>query len=382
MDVTHIANSTKKIIYANVIYNVGKTLLSEAELLQLQSPSHGHFSYLNEKLNLHVYRVTTTTNSKLIDGIQFHFFKGKTSKFWLAIHLHLHLRRLKPDVVMVHGFSNPIQLFCLWLLVRSKIIIHYNGGGTPGGLTSQLQKMARFFVKHFAFTSKEQTKDFITKKFIHPRATIYEIPEGSTDQKQFSKQTARQSLGLLPNETVFLWVGTLNANKDPITVLKGLSEFLSKNNTYKFLMIYRTAELLDEVEQFISSYPNLKSQLLLVGSLPRNELAKYYFSADYFVLGSHYEGSGYSLIESMACGCIPIVTNIPSFYKLTNNGQLGVLWETGNVNSLQGAISKALQLDVLTESEKVVSHFEKELSFKAIAEKQLNMITRISAGYS
>lgn len=381
MDVTHIANSAKKIIYANVIYNVGKTLLSEAELLQLQSPSHGHFSYLNEKLSLHVYRVTTTTNSKLIDGIQFHFFKGKTSKFWLAIHLHLHLRRLKPDVVMVHGFSNPIQLFCLWLLVRSKIIIHYNGGGTPGGLTSQLQKMARFFVKHFAFTSKEQTKDFITKKFIHPRATIYEIPEGSTDQKQFSKQTARQSLGLLPNETVFLWVGTLNANKDPITVLKGLSEFLS-NSTYKFLMIYRTAELLDEVEQFISSYPNLKSQLLLVGSLPRNELAKYYFSADYFVLGSHYEGSGYSLIESMACGCIPIVTNIPSFYKLTNNGQLGVLWETGNVNSLQGAISKALQLDVLTESEKVVSHFEKELSFKAIAEKQLNMITRISAGYS
>ncbi len=381
MTETKVNTSTKKIIYANVIYNFGKTLLSEEELLQLQSPSHGHFSYLNETLHLHVYRVTTTTNSKLVNGIQFHFFKGKTSKFWLATKLHLHLRKLKPDVVMVHGFSNPIQLFCLWLLVRSKIIIHYNGGGTPGGLKGQLQKWARFFVKYFVFTSKEQTKDFITKRFIHPQATIYEIPEGSTNKKQFSKQTARQHLNLLPSDIIFLWVGTLDANKDPITVLKGLSEYLSKNKTYKFLMIYRTSALLNEVKQFISSYPNLKSQIVLVGSLPQNELDNYYCSADYFVLGSHYEGSGYSLIESMACGCVPIVTSIPSFYTLTNNGQLGVLWETGNVSSLQEAISKALKLNTSTESEKVVSHFEKELSFKAIAEKQWRMITSVNTSY-
>lgn len=381
MAVNKINNSAKKIIYANVVYNFGKTLLSEEELLQLQSSSHGQFKYLNEKLELHVYRVTTTTSSKLVDGIQFHFFKGSTSKFWLAIQLHLHLRKLKPDVVMVHGFFNPVQLFCLWLLVRSKIIIHYNGGGTPGGLTGQLQKLARFFVKHFAFTSEEQTNAFIDKGFIHPHSSIYEIPEGSTDKKQFSKLVARQNLNLSPNDKLFLWVGTLTANKDPITVLNGLSEFLSTNNSYKFLMIYRTAELLNEVEQFISNHPHLKSQIQLVGALPQKDLDNYYCSADYFVLGSHYEASGYSLIESMACGCIPIVTSIPSFCTLTSNGQLGVLWQTGNVSSFKEAINKALKLELTIESKKVIDYFEKELSFKAIAEKQWRMIKKISDSF-
>ncbi len=53
----------------------------------------------------------------------------------------------------------------------------------------------------------------------------------------------------------------------------------------------------------------------------------YYNSADYFVLGSHYEGSGFSLVEAMSCGVIPIVTDIPSFRMMTNNGKIGTLME-------------------------------------------------------
>lgn len=372
-----VNNSANKIVYANIIYNFGSTLLNEEDLLLIQAPSHGHLGFLSKQLNAHVYRVITDTNSKVIDGVQFHFFKGSTSKLWLALKLHLHLRKLKPNLVMVHGFSNPLQLFCLLLLVRSKFVIHYNGGGVPGGRKGQLQKLVRFFIKNYAFTSKEQTKEFVQKKFIHPKSNIYEIPEGSASLNRLSKQTARQHLNLGLSDTVFLWVGTLTPNKDPITVLNGLAEFLNKNSSYKVLMIYRTAELIKEVKLFIENNPTIKSQIILIGAMPQKELANYYCSADYFVLGSHYEGSGYSLIESMACGCIPIVTNIPSFYKLTNSGNLGVLWQTGNVNSFKEAIQKALNLTLKEESDKVATHFEKELSFKAIAEKQFSMISKV-----
>ena len=44
-------------------------------------------------------------------------------------------------------------------------------------------------------------------------------------------------------------------------------------------------------------------------------------AADLFVLGSHREGSGYSLIEALACGLPPVVTDIHAFRTLTGCGR-------------------------------------------------------------
>ena len=64
-----------------------------------------------------------------------------------------------------------------------------------------------------------------------------------------------------------------------------------------------------------------------LGRLPHERLAAYYSAADIFVSGSHREGSGYALIEAMACGAIPCVTDIPSFRAIT--GGCGALLAGG-----------------------------------------------------
>ena len=46
-------------------------------------------------------------------------------------------------------------------------------------------------------------------------------------------------------------------------------------------------------------------------------MAAFYSAADLFVVGSHHEGSGYSLMEACACGAMPVVTDIPTFRLLT-----------------------------------------------------------------
>ena len=60
-------------------------------------------------------------------------------------------------------------------------------------------------------------------------------------------------------------------------------------------------------------------------------------AADVFVLGSHREGSGYSLIEALACGLPPVVTDIPSFRSLTAAGAVGALWPCGDARALGDA---------------------------------------------
>jgi glycosyltransferase involved in cell wall biosynthesis len=91
-------------------------------------------------------------------------------------------------------------------------------------------------------------------------------------------------------------------------------------------------------------------------------------SADVFVLGSHREGSGYSLIEALACGLPPVVTDIPSFRALTGHGAAGRLWPCGDANALRGALVSVGSPSPEVRSA-VRTHFDAELSFAAVGRK-------------
>ena len=96
-------------------------------------------------------------------------------------------------------------------------------------------------------------------------------------------------------------------------------------------------------------------------------------AADVFVLGSHREGSGYSLLEALACGVTPVITDIPSFRTLTAGGTVGSLWNVGDAEGLCRALLSVvpgLQSDARM---KVRAHFERELSFDAVGAKWAHM---------
>jgi glycosyltransferase involved in cell wall biosynthesis len=85
------------------------------------------------------------------------------------------------------------------------------------------------------------------------------------------------------------------------------------------------------------------------------------------VLGSHYEGSGYALSEALRCGCIPVITDIPSFRMMTDEGRLGALWQTDNKLSFVEAAKKAISKPIQAEGNYCISYFNHKLSFEAIA---------------
>ena len=51
-------------------------------------------------------------------------------------------------------------------------------------------------------------------------------------------------------DPVFLWAGRLNANKDPLTVVKAFLKFLRFQPTARLYMIYQTTELLPELKAY------------------------------------------------------------------------------------------------------------------------------------
>jgi glycosyltransferase involved in cell wall biosynthesis len=92
-------------------------------------------------------------------------------------------------------------------------------------------------------------------------------------------------------------------------------------------------------------------------------------AADVFVLGSHREGSGFSLIEALACGLPPVVTDIPSFRSLTGTGAVGMLWPCDDARALGAALRAVVAHSGGPMRAAVRAHFDRELSFDALGVK-------------
>jgi glycosyltransferase involved in cell wall biosynthesis len=111
--------------------------------------------------------------------------------------------------------------------------------------------------------------------------------------------------------------------------------------------------------------------------VPHDRIAAYFSAADLFVLGSHYEGSGYALMEAIACGAIPVVTDIPTFRLLTGNGSIGALWRVGDATDCARAIGDAARRDLAAERTRLADHFTRELSWDAVGRRALEIYAEV-----
>jgi glycosyltransferase involved in cell wall biosynthesis len=102
----------------------------------------------------------------------------------------------------------------------------------------------------------------------------------------------------------------------------------------------------------------------LLGKVKHAQVQRLMQAADLFVSGSHAEGSGYALLEALACGVAPVVTDIPSFRALTDEGRIGALWPRGNPARLADALIRTAT--ATPSKHDVRAWFESALSFEAV----------------
>lgn len=311
------------------------------------------------------------------EGVRFIVRNGPNNTGLYAMaKLFYQVKKNKPDVVLMHGFIHPV-LPVLFKLInrRTKILIQNHAERPFNGPRKMLQKLAGWCVHGFLFTGKEQAKPWLKAGIIRRKDQIYEVMEGSTPFTKQNRIQAKQQLGYL-NKKLFLWVGRLDVNKDPLTVLRAFRDYVIHNDDVKLCMIYSTNDLLKEIEIFIKDY-HLANFVDLVGYVEHTELEKYYNASEYFILGSHYEGSGYALCEAMACGCVPVVTDIPSFRYMLHSGECGYLFEPGDAGHLLKVLLSLNAEDLDTKRKAVVTKFNQDLSFEGIGFKVSSIIKTI-----
>jgi glycosyltransferase involved in cell wall biosynthesis len=169
-----------------------------------------------------------------------------------------------------------------------------------------------------------------------------------------------------------LWVGHLNRNKDPLTVLAGVAAAVRSLPALQLWCCFGSAPLLGEVQERIENDPQLRGRVHLLGKRPHAHIEQLMRAADIFVLGSHNEGSGCSVIEALACGLPPVVSDIPSFRALTGGGQVGALWRCGDADGMCHALLSVAARPREAMRAAIRLHFDAELSFQAVARKLLS----------
>ncbi len=356
-------------------YHASNEYTTPQQVISDHWPSLGYIGVLKNRFDITVIKHINYEGEVVQDDIVYRFFRS-LNRFWhIPFRTHRYIRMQKPQVIIIQGFVFPLQLIFLRLSVghHCAICLQHHGERPFKGLKGMIQQFADRFVTAYSFASKEMANDWISAGIISSIDKCFEVMGVSTSFGKEGKLLAVSKTGM-KDGTCFLWVGRLNENKDPVTVLKAFEKYLALNPNAVLYMIYQDNDLEMEVKNLIKKNSTLENGVRLVGKIPHADLISWFSAADFFVSGSHREGSGYALIEAMACGCIPVVTNIPSFVKITDGGNCGLLYEAGNPDSLLNALVKSQQLDLPSEVNKVLNQFKLNLSFEAYAGQVQSMV--------
>lgn len=318
-----------------------------------------------------VIQACTHTSTVVRNGIAYHFMPfgrmatGRTDED----PLRALLTTLSPDVAHVQGLGFVHDVLALSALApRLPILLQDHADRPPRPWRRRSWRLALAAVEAVSFSSRAQADPFRRAGLLGKNTQVFEIPECPSRFSPSDQAAARAATGL-DGDPCLLWVGHLDRNKDPQTVLAGVSQAARRLPQLRLWCCYGTAPLLSSVQRQIARDPLLTPRVRLLGRVPHGRIEQLMRAADIFVLGSHREGSGYSLIEALACGLPPVVTDIPSFRTLTDNGAAGALWPCGDSGALAVALESIAAKPRSALRAAARAHFEQVLSFEAVGRK-------------
>lgn len=305
------------------------------------------------------------------NGVDYHFLPlgGARRRALPQTALAALIGAIAPQVLHVHGLGFPREVLRIARAAPGiPILLQDHANRPPRWWRRSAFRRCAQVIGGVAFCSRQQARPFIEAGVLGGDVAVYEIPESTSRFEPGDAAVAREETGV-SGTPLLLWVGHLDANKDPLTVLSGIAQAARVLPALELWCCFGKARLLRRVRRRILSDPLLARRTHLLGRVSHARVEQLLRAADAFISGSHREGSGYALIEALACGVPPVVTDIPSFRALTGAGAVGRLWQPGDANSLCSALLAVAEGTGAPSRAAVRAHFERELSSAALGRK-------------
>lgn len=270
------------------------------------------------------------------------------------------IEKLQPDIILCH------HLFLLTAIVRKKFpnekiyaICHgsdlrqmMNCEHLQEFVRPEIQKLDKIFALH------DKQKNQIAELYQVNKSKITVIGSGYNDELFNLKGRVEYKKA---NPVRICYAGKMSSAKG-IRELLDAAELLNKSGV-KFELTMAGGCQEKDIKILLD---NLPCNIKYLGQIPQSELAKLFKKSDIFILPSYYEGLGLVLIEAMACGVIPISTNLPGIEDWINshvknsNLRLIPMPEMVGVDVPSDAGRKDFVLNIKKSLEEAISIIEKD----------------------
>ncbi len=168
------------------------------------------------------------------------------------------------------------------------------------------------------------------------------LVQWGVDTRLFRRDTDTSELSLrlgLDRGPVILSTRNLFPNYNQDVLIHALPSVLRTIPDATLLLKYSKYDTLYLQElQALANRLGVKNEVRFVGDGSHSELPPYYALADVFVSIASSDGTPVSLLEAMACGTAPIVSNLPSLREWIVDGQNGCLVSPQDIEALANAI--------------------------------------------
>jgi glycosyltransferase involved in cell wall biosynthesis len=206
------------------------------------------------------------------------------------------------------------------------------------------EMFASFFCKKIVLVNKYYAKYF--KFFNDKLITIY----NGIDFSQYRELPNVQSN--YNAKIRMLFVGRLDTQKDPLTLLKAAKKVIEEEPAVQFTLV-GNGEKYMECEKFIKDN-YLKDNIFLEGW--QNNVSRYYHTHQIFVASSIYEAFGLMFVEAGYYKLPCVTTNVEGIPEVVVNNVTGLLCSPRDINTLAQNILLLVRDETLRQSMGKMAH--------------------------
>jgi alpha-1,3-mannosyltransferase len=247
-------------------------------------------------------------------------FRG-SKKYPIAPSVLDHIKDV--DVIHVHAVDFFVDYISLnKFRLNAPIVLSTHGGYFHTKFAAKLKKAFFHTVTRFSLRSVDQvitcsSNDHNIFETLYPSKTI--LIENGVNTEKFAKFDS-QSI----NKQI-LFIGRFSDNKRVDLLIDWFAQLTNIDPQFKLVIAGKDWDNNYQKLQHQVVQLKLSDKVEFVIEASEDELAKIVAQSSFIASASEYEGFGMTIIESMAGGLIPVMSNIDSFVTINNKTQCGMV---------------------------------------------------------
>ena len=184
-----------------------------------------------------------------------------------------------------------------------------------------------------------------------PDEKIEVIPFG-VDTKEFNPKidgdTMRKKLDIDQEDVIVISTRAFYIDYDISCLIRAIPLVLTKHKNIKFVI--KGSGPLENHLKNLAEKLGVFHNIRFVGLVPRDEVSRFLSAADIYVSTCLVDSTSVSLLEAMACGLAPVVTDIPGNREWIDDEKNGLLFPSGNSKALAEKVIRLVEDKRLRES--------------------------------